>query len=63
MAGATVDAANRLALIAYIRDVVNQILKLSKERMAARSTRTAPFFQPGDLVYLSKKGLHIRLKK
>jgi hypothetical protein len=28
--------------------------------MAAISTRTAPIFQPGDLVYLSTKWLHIR---
>ncbi len=63
MAGATADAAHRLTLIAYIRDVVNQLLKLSKERMATRSTRMAPIFQPGDLVYLSTKGLHIRSQK
>ena len=60
MAGATADAAHILTLIANIRYVVNQLLKLSKERMAARSTRTAPIFQPGHIVYLSTKGLHIR---
>ena len=63
MVGATADAANRLTLIADIRDVANQLLKLSKERMAAGSTRIAPIFQPGDLVYLSTKGLHIRSQK
>ena len=31
--------------------------------MAARSSRTAPIFQPGDLVYLLTKGLHNRSKK
>jgi hypothetical protein len=31
--------------------------------MAARSTRTAPLFQPGDYVYLSTKGLYIRSQK
>ena len=31
--------------------------------MAAKSTMTAPFFQPGDLVYLPTKGLHIRSHK
>ena len=56
LAGGATDAANRLTLIADIRYVVNQILKLSKERIATRSTRTAPIFQPGDLVYLSTKG-------
>jgi len=50
MAGTTADATHRLTLIADIRDVVNQLLKSSKERMAARSTRTAPIFQPGNLV-------------
>ena len=63
MDGATADANDRLTLIAHIRDFVNQLLKSSKERMAARLTRTAPIFQPGDLVYLSKKGLHIRSQK
>ncbi len=60
MDGAKAHAADRLPLIVDIRDVVNQLLKLSKERMAVRSTRAAPIFQPGDLVYLSTKGLHIR---
>jgi len=32
-------------------------------RMIARSTRTAHFFQPGDYVYLSTKGLNIRSQK
>ena len=31
--------------------------------MAARSTRTAPIFQLGDLVYLSTTGLRIRSQK
>jgi hypothetical protein len=62
LAGAIADASDRSTFITYIRDVVNQLLKLSKERLAARSTRTAPIFQPGDLVYLSTKGLHIRLQ-
>ena len=31
--------------------------------MAARSTRIAPIFQPGDLAYFSTKGLHIRSQK
>ena len=47
MVGATTDAADRLTLIAYIRDVVNKLLKLSNERMAARSTRIAPIFFAG----------------
>ena len=59
----TAEAAGRLTLIADIRDGVNQLQKLYKERMAARSTRTAPIFLPRDLVYLSTKGLHIRSQK
>ena len=46
-----------------MRDVVNRLLKLSKERMATMSTRIALIFHPGDLVYLSTKGLHIRSRK
>ena len=34
MDGATADAAERLTLMADIRDVANHLLKLSKERMA-----------------------------
>jgi hypothetical protein len=33
---ATTDASDRLTLIADIQNMVNQVLKLSKERMAAR---------------------------
>ena len=40
----TSDAADRLTLIADIRDVANQILKFSEERIATRSTKTAPTF-------------------
>ena len=61
--GATVEAADRLTMIKDIRDVVHQLIKLSKERMAARSTRIAPLFQPDDCVYLSTKGLNIRSQK
>jgi hypothetical protein len=63
MVVATADAGDRLTLIVDIQDVVNQLLKLSKERMAARSTRTAPMFLPGDLLYLWTKGLHIHSQK
>jgi hypothetical protein len=63
LVGASADAADRLTLIADIREVVTQLLKLSKERIAARSTRSPPIFQPGDLVYLSTRGLNIRSQK
>jgi len=61
--GATAEAAHRLTMITNIIDVVHQLIKLSKERMAAISTRTAPLFQPGDYVYLSTKDLNIRSQK
>ena len=63
LAGATAEAADRLTTIRDIRDVVYQLIKLSKERIAARSTRTAPLFHPDDYVYLSTKGLNIRSQK
>ena len=63
MSGATAEAADRLTMISEIRDVVYELIKLSKQRMAARSTRSAPLFQEGDYVYLSTKGLHIRSQK
>jgi len=56
LTGATADTTDRLILVSYIRDVVKQLLQLSKERMTARSIKTAPLFQPGDLVYLTIKG-------
>ena len=63
LAGATTEANDRLTMITDIRNVVHKLFILSKERMAARSTRTVPMFQPDDYVYLSTKGLHIRSQK
>ncbi len=63
LTGATAEDVDRLNMIRDIRDVIHQLIKLSKERMATRSTRTAPLFQPDDYVYLSKKGLNIRSQK
>ncbi len=63
LAGATADAADRLTDIFEIRDIVKQLLILSKERMAARTTRSPPNFNFGDLVYLFTRGLHIRSQK
>ncbi len=60
IAGATADAADRLIVLANLRVVITQLIKLSKERMATRSTRFAPIFQPGDFVYHSTRGLNIR---
>ena len=63
LTGATAEATDRLTMITDIRDVVHQLINLSKERMAARSTRIVPLFQPDDYIYLSIKGLNIRSQK
>jgi hypothetical protein len=63
LASATTEAADRLTMMRDIRDVVYQLIKLSKERMAARTTRTAPLFHQDDNVYLSTKGLNLRSQK
>ena len=60
---AIVESVEKLTMITDIKDVAHQLIKLSKERIAATSTRTAPPFHPGDYVYLSTKGLHIRSRK
>jgi len=58
--GTTANATDILPLITDIRDIVIQLLTLSKERMAAKLAKTASLFQTGDLVYyLSTKGLYI----
>ena len=49
---ATMDEASTLTPITGIRDMVKQFLMLSKEKMIAKSTRTAPLFQHGNLIYL-----------
>ncbi len=54
------DASNRLTNIVEIRDAINQLLILSKDRMAARSTRSPSIFHIGNPVCLSTSGLHIR---
>ncbi len=56
LAGAIANASDRLTNIVEIRDVGKQLLILSKERMTARTTRSPPNFNVGDLVYLSTRG-------
>ena len=61
LAGAIANAVDKLKLVSNIRDVVEQLFQISKERMATtRSAKTAPIFQLRDLVYLSTKGLNTR---
>jgi hypothetical protein len=49
----------RLAELASVRDVIRELLTLSKQRMVARSSKPAPFFFMGDFVFLSSKCLHV----
>ena len=60
---AIANADDRLTSTADIRDVVNQLLKLSEGKIPARLTKIGPSFRPEDLVYLSTKGLHIHSQK
>jgi hypothetical protein len=49
--------------LANVREVVRELLTLSKQRMASRSSRPAPTFVVGDFVFLSSKALHIHSQK
>jgi hypothetical protein len=51
--------ADSLTKLASVRDVVRELLTLSKQRMVACSSRPSPIFAVGDFVFLSSKGLHI----
>jgi len=62
LTGATANAADRLTSIFKIRDMVKQLLIMSKERVSARSIRSPRIFHVGDLVYLFTRGLHIHSK-
>jgi orotate phosphoribosyltransferase len=60
---APTSAVDRLTNLASTRDVVRELLTLSKHRMVARSSRPAPIFVVYDFVFLSSKGLHIHSQK
>jgi hypothetical protein len=49
--------------LASVRDVVQELLTLSMQRMTARSSRPPPIFVVGDFAFLSSKGLHIHSQK
>ena len=53
LTGAPVPVADRLTKLANVREVVREILTLSKQRMAARSSRPARTFVVGDFAILS----------
>jgi hypothetical protein len=50
LADATAFVVDRLTELANVREVVRELLTLSKQRMAARSSRPAPTFVVGDFV-------------
>jgi hypothetical protein len=55
--------ADRLTEMASVRDVVCELLTLTKQRTAARSSRPAPIFAVGDFAFPSSKDLHIHPQK
>jgi hypothetical protein len=63
LAGAPAPVVDRLTELANVREVAREILTRSKQRMTAHSSRPAPTFLVGDLVFLSSKGLHIHSQK
>jgi len=63
LTGALALVAARLTELANVREVVRELLTLSKQRMTARSSRPVPTFVLGDFVFLSSKGLHIHSQK
>ena len=65
LTGAPSSAADRLTDhdFASTRDVVRELLTLSKQRMVSRSSRPASICFIGDFVFLSSKGLHIHSKQ
>jgi len=63
LTGAPALVTKRLSELASVRDVVRELLTLSKQRIDARSSRLAPIFLVGDFVFLSSKGFHIHSQK
>ena len=63
LTGALAPVVERLTKLASVRDVVRDLLTLSRQRMAACSSRPAPTFVVGDFIFLFSKRLHIYLQK
>ncbi len=59
LTGAIAPVDDRLTELTNVRDVVRELLTLSMQRMAARSSKPAPTLAVGDFFFLSSKGLHI----
>jgi hypothetical protein len=54
-------ASHLFDLASIVWNVVRELLTLSKRRMASRTSRLAPTFILGDLVFFFFKGLHIHV--
>jgi hypothetical protein len=61
--GAPALVTKHLARFTSVRDVVRELLALSKQRMVARSSGPTPIFDLGHFVFLSSKRLHIHSQK
>jgi hypothetical protein len=48
LSGAPAPVADRLTELANVREVIRELLTLSKQRMVARSSKSAPTFVVGD---------------
>ncbi len=59
LTSAPAHVTERLTESASIRDVVPELLTLSKQRMVSRSSKPTLIFAIGDFAFLSSKGLHI----
>jgi len=56
LTGAPAHVVDRLAELTSVRDVVRELLTLSKQRMTARSSKPAPTFVVGDFFSFPLKG-------
>jgi hypothetical protein len=63
LTSAPAPVADRLTELANDRDVVRELLTLSKQRMVTCSSRPTPTSVVGEFVFLSSKGLHIHSQK
>ena len=59
LTSAIAPIAERLTKLASVRDIVRELLTLSKQRMAARFSRLAPTVVVSYFVFFSSKRLHI----
>jgi len=63
LTGAPAPVADHLTKLASVRDIARELLTLSKQRMAGRSSRPTPIFVVCYFAFLSSKGLRIHSQK